>query len=202
MTHYVALLRGINVGGNNIIKMTDLKRCFEAQGFGDVTTFIQSGNVLFASAPAPAPADPNQGLVSIRDRIEQTLFQQFDYAARIVLRSHIQMQATLSEAPPWFGAEPELYRYDAIFVREPVTPAEALEQLKTRQGVDQVFAGPGVCYFSRLISEASRSYLSRVVGLPVYKHLTIRNWNTTSRLAAMLDARALLPLDCRAAFSP
>ena len=49
MAQYVALLRGINVGGNNLIKMADLKACFEAQGFGNVATYIQSGNVLFTS---------------------------------------------------------------------------------------------------------------------------------------------------------
>ena len=47
MPRYVALLRGINVGGNNLIKMTALKACFEEQGFADVVTYIQSGNVLF-----------------------------------------------------------------------------------------------------------------------------------------------------------
>ena len=45
-TKYLALLRGINVGGNNIIKMTDLKACFESLGLADVFTYIQSGNVL------------------------------------------------------------------------------------------------------------------------------------------------------------
>jgi hypothetical protein len=55
MTQYVALLRGINVGGNNIIKMAEVRSCFEALGFGSVATYIQSGNVLFnASAGAPA----------------------------------------------------------------------------------------------------------------------------------------------------
>ena len=50
MNNYVALLRGINVGGNNIIRMTALKACFETLGFQDVSTYIQSGNVLFSTA--------------------------------------------------------------------------------------------------------------------------------------------------------
>jgi uncharacterized protein (DUF1697 family) len=54
MATYVALLRGINVGGNNIIKMTALKACFEAQGFTDVATYIQSGNVVFGAAAREA----------------------------------------------------------------------------------------------------------------------------------------------------
>ena len=55
MTTYVALLRGINVGGKNLIKMPALKACFEENGFEDVATYIQSGNVLFSS-----PEDPNR----------------------------------------------------------------------------------------------------------------------------------------------
>ena len=50
MTTYVALLRGINVGGKNLIRMPALKACFEENGFEDVSTYIQSGNVLFATA--------------------------------------------------------------------------------------------------------------------------------------------------------
>ena len=49
MTIYIALLRGINVGGKNIIKMVDLRRVFEAMGLSEVQTYIQSGNVLFKS---------------------------------------------------------------------------------------------------------------------------------------------------------
>ena len=60
MSQYVALLRGINVGGKNLIKMTELKICFEQQGFRDVTTYIQSGNVLFKSGEsARRPTDPS-----------------------------------------------------------------------------------------------------------------------------------------------
>jgi uncharacterized protein (DUF1697 family) len=182
MTQYLALLRGINVGGNNIIKMVDLKRWFEDQGFENVATFIQSGNVLFDSSEK-RPA-------TLADRIESGLLARFAYAARIVLRSHEQMSAALASAPSGFGTEPDLYRYDALFVRAPVSVSDVLPHLKPRDGVDTVAAGPGVCYFSRLISRASQSYLSKIVTSPVYKDLTIRNWATTSKLAALMDARA------------
>ena len=55
MTGYVALLRGINVGGNNLIRMPALKACFDAGGFEDVSTYIQSGNVLFRSGGRDRP---------------------------------------------------------------------------------------------------------------------------------------------------
>jgi uncharacterized protein (DUF1697 family) len=182
MAQYVALLRGINVGGNNIIPMAELKRCFEAQGWLDVATYIQSGNVLF-EAGEERPA-------SLSARIEQALLARFKYDARIVLRSHAQMQAVMANAPAGFGSQPDEYRYDVLFLREPVTAAEAMRDLKPKAGVDQAFAGDGVCYVSRLISRASESFVRQIIKAPVYSSITIRNWNTTVKLKTLLDARA------------
>lgn len=181
MTQYAALLRGVNVGGNNIIKMADLKGCFEALGFEDAATYIQSGNVVFEAASGK-PAD-------IATRLEEALSSTFGYHGRIVLRSHAQMRVIVEEAPAGFGSRPDLYRYDVVFLRAPLTVEEAMQELRARQGVDRVFAGDGVCYFSRLDERAGQSYLSKVIGLPVYKSMTIRNWNTTVKLLALLDAR-------------
>jgi uncharacterized protein (DUF1697 family) len=179
MSRYVALLRGINVGGKNLIKMTALKTCFEEHGFGAVTTFIQSGNVLF-----DAPAGGQARLVQ---QIEQLLRETFGYPASIVLRSRQQLRAVVERAPPGFGSQPAKYRYDVIFLKEPLKPAEAMKSVLTRPGVDQAHAGPGVLYFSRLIARATQSQLSRIVGSPIYPRLTIRNWNTTTKLLQLLE---------------
>jgi uncharacterized protein (DUF1697 family) len=181
MAQYVALLRGINVGGNNRIKMPELRRCFEALGLGNVATYIQSGNVLFEAAQA--------GPARLSARIEAALSERFGYQARIVLRSHGQMRAIVADAPGGFGSQPDLYRYDVVFLRGPLTAAEAMEHLRTKEGVDQAFAGDGVCYFARLASRAAQSYLSRFVALPVYQRTTIRNWHTTVKLQVLMDAR-------------
>ncbi len=182
MTQYVALLRGINVGGNNMIKMTELRDCFESLGFVHVTTYIQSGNVLFDGR--------KQSSAKLAAQIEAALSERFGYQSRIVLRAHAQLQAIVADAPAGFGGQPDRYRYDVVFLRAPITAAEAIKEVPTREGVDQVFAGDGVCYFSRLISRASQSHMSRIVGLPSYKNMTIRNWNTTVKLLALMDARA------------
>ena len=97
MTTYVALLRGINVGGKNLIRMPALKACFEENGFEDVATYIQSGNVLFL-VRAGAP--------ELTDRIEAMLAQAFDYVPIVVVRSRRQMRAIVDGAPKGFGAKP------------------------------------------------------------------------------------------------
>ena len=177
MARYVALLRGINVGGNNLIRMPDLKACFERQGFQDVVTYIQSGNVLFTSAES--------GSDRLTRRIEVALASAFGRQASVFLRTARQMQSIVGRAPDGFGAHPERYRYDVIFLKPPVTAAAAMKSVTTREGVDRADAGVGVLYFSRLISRASQSQLSRIVALPIYKSMTIRNWNTTTTLLRM-----------------
>ncbi len=178
---YLALLRGINVGGNNVIRMADLRACFETIGATDVTTYIQSGNVLFEGGPVHSSAWSEQ--------IETALSEQFGYVASVVLRSDPELRSVIEHAPHGFGAAPDLHRYDVIFLKAPTLSTDAMDQLKTRDGVDVAVPGPGVVYFSRLIARVTQSQLGRVVGLPIYQQMTIRNWRTTTTLRRMLDER-------------
>jgi len=171
---YLSLLRGINVGGNNIIKMSDLQACFENMGYTDVVTYIQSGNVLFKS--------DEKDKLKLIDKIEKELSEKFSYTSRIVVLNGEQLRKVVEEAPEGFGKEPDLYKYDVIFIKGPLTPKEALKDVGRKEGVDFTFEGKYVLYFSRLISQASKSYLSRIIKLPVYQSFTIRNWNTTKKL--------------------
>jgi uncharacterized protein (DUF1697 family) len=181
-TQYLALLRGINVGGKNIIRMSDLKACFEANKLENVLTYIQSGNVLFEATES----DP----VKLVKRVENALSNAFStYKGRIVLCSHAKLKQIVLKAPKGFGTEPQSYRYDVIFLRAPLTAPEAMKSVPAKHGVDEAFIGPDVLYFSRLTARASQSHLARIVALPVYKDMTIRNWNTTTRILSLMDSR-------------
>lgn len=175
---FLALLRGINVGGKNVIRMADLRACFERAGFGDVVTYIQSGNVVFSA--------PVAGAATLADRTEAMLSEAFDYRARVVVRSASQMRAVIDSAPRGFGARPQEFRYDVIFLKEPLSASSAMAVVDPKPGVDRAYAGDGVLYFSRLISRATQSRLSRIVSQPIYKSMTIRNWNTTTKLAQLM----------------
>lgn len=174
---HLALLRGINVGGNNIIKMIDLKACFEAMGFTNVVTYIQSGNVLFDSE--------NSDINRLTTMIEQKLSEQFSYASRVVLIPLEKLLRIIQNAPEGFGVLPDEYRYDVIFLKSPVSAEEAVSKIKTKEGVDYVTAGDGVLYFSRLSSQSSQSQMTKMIGTAIYKEMTIRNWNTTTKLSAL-----------------
>ena len=178
-TQYLALLRGINVGGNNIIKMADLKACFENMGFTDVITYIQSGNVLFRSA--------EKDKTQLTRKIEQGLSKRFSYKSRLVVVAHKELRKAVEGAPKGFGKELDKYRYDVIFLKEPLSPPEAMRNVSIKDGVDSAYRGKTVLYFSRLISKASQSHLTKIIKLPVYQNMTIRNWNTTTKLLALLE---------------
>lgn len=179
MSLYVALLRGINVGGKNLIKMMDLRTCFEDGGYEQVATYIQSGNVLFRSREKQAV---------LTRCIEEMLAARFAYNASVVVRSQRQMQQIVERAPKGFGTQPAKYRYDVLFLKDSLKASTAIESVPTKPGVDAAHAGSGVLYFSRLVSKASQSRLSKIASLPIYQQLTIRNWNTTTKLCAMMQA--------------
>jgi uncharacterized protein (DUF1697 family) len=182
MPRYVALLRGINVGGKNLIAMPALKAAFEEDGFDDVRTYIQSGNVVFSTGTSKQ--------AELTRRIERMLRKTFGhYEASVALRSRTQMRSIVARAPAGFGSEPTLYREDVIFLMPRLKARTVVESVPIKEEVDRIWAGTGVVYFSRLTSRAAQSRLSRVVSMPIYQQMTIRNWNTTTKLAELVDAK-------------
>ncbi len=177
--HYLALLRGINVGGKNLIKMADLRTAVESMGFGDVGTYIQSGNVLFRA--------PRQKRDELAAGMESRLSRRFGTELKVVLLTEAQLKGVVEGAPRGFGAKSKLC--DVLFVRKPLTVKKAFGALEFRPGIDSAWPGPGVIYFSRLASRASGSRLSNFVMLPEYQNVTIRSWSTTTKLLAKMDER-------------
>ncbi len=177
---YVALLRGINVGGKNIVRMADLRAAFEDAGYEAVSTYIQSGNVLFES---------DRPRASLERRIETMLEGAFGLSLVVVVRSHRQLRNVVDRAPDSFGAKPDTYHSDVIFLKAPLSSSQALQAVDLREGVDQAWPGTGVLYFARLSERLSQSRLSRITGTKQYQNMTIRNWNTTTKLLNLLDER-------------
>ena len=176
---YLALLRGINVGGNNIIKMSDLKACFDNIGFANVRTYIQSGNVLFKST--------EKDKLKLTHKVEKALSERFSYKSRLVIVAYKELKSVVDGAPKGFGKDLDKYRCDVIFLKEPLTAREAMKNVSTKEGVDKAHMGRYVLYFSRLISKATQSRLTKIIALPMYQNMTIRNWNTTTKLLALME---------------
>jgi uncharacterized protein (DUF1697 family) len=183
MTRYLVLLRGINVGGRNTVPMARLRQLLEDLGYSDVSSYIASGNVLLRS---------DRPAAEIKARIEEALPTTFrldsDLVAVLVL-THAELQAMIDRRPKGFGDEPDTYLCDAVFLMG-IDAAAAMQVFDPRPGVDRVWPGDGIIYSQRLIAERTKTRLGKIVGTSAYRSMTIRNWNTTLALLALLERSA------------
>lgn len=180
MNTYVILMRGINVGGKNKIPMTELKLFLEEQGFDNVMTFIQSGNVILQS---------KLDAKTLSQKIEKSLPRKFKLDSSIIkvlVLTNEQLQMIVEKKPKGFGDQPEKYHSDVIFLMG-ISADEAIKVFKPREGVDKVWQGDLAIYSQRLSAKRTKSRLSKIVGTPVYQSMTIRSWNTTTKLLKILE---------------
>ena len=186
MNTYVVLIRGINVGGKNKVPMADLRKCLEALGFSNVSTYIASGNVILES---------DKEVDEIKAQVERALPKYFKLDSErieVLVLSHKELQAIMDGKPKGFGQQPHKYHSDAIFLIG-IDSAKAFSVFKPREGVDKIWAGKGVIYSQRLSSERTKSRLNKISASPLYKSMTIRSWNTTKKLLNILEGRQSSP---------
>ena len=183
MTIYIAFLRGINVGGKNIIKMAKLRQVFEAIGLYDVQTFIQSGNVLFKSDEAEE---------FLRNKIEHEIESNFGFSVTVVLRTHKDLERIISNCP---FSEDEIAKaesfseteslYVALLVHNPLK--EKIEYLNTYASESDEYRIADRDVFLLLRHSIRKSKLAnnlQKLDVPV----TVRNWKTLSKLASLTKA--------------
>jgi uncharacterized protein (DUF1697 family) len=174
---YVALLRGINVGGKTLIRMADLKTCFETLGFDGVSTYIASGNVLFGTGEADDP-----GLATT---IEAAIEQQFELPVKVVVLDQ-NAYARIVEAIPtsWIGDD--TVRANVAFMRPGTDASEVVRQLEPDPAIEEMTAVDGAILWATRRDSLNRSVVRKLIGGAAYKELTIRNLNTTLKLNDLL----------------
>jgi uncharacterized protein (DUF1697 family) len=176
---YIALLRGINVGGKNKVSMTSLKEYLEELGFSNVTTYINSGNVILESDKQAAE------IASLIEDVIPKKFKLDSELIRVLVLSHDQLKSVIDNKPKGFGESPDKYHSDIIFLIG-INEDDALAVFNPREGVDTIWPGKGVIYSQRLSSQRTKSRLAQIVGTPIYKQMTIRNYNTVTKLLGMM----------------
>ncbi|MDF2628764.1 MAG: cytoplasmic protein [Symbiobacteriaceae bacterium] len=170
---YVALLRGINVSGHRMIKMTELQRMCEALGLGRVRTYIQSGNVLFES-------DEERG--TLRRQIEAQIEATFGFDVPVVLRTAAEMEQIVAGSP-WAPGEGESLHV-ALLADAP-SPDGVARLAAVDTGSDEYrLVGQEVYLLYRQPSHKSKlsnALLEKKLGVAS----TLRNWQTVTKLAAL-----------------
>lgn len=179
MQQYIALLRGINVGGKNKIAMSALKDMFESQGFKAVRTYINSGNVVFES--------DEKDLSWLRDQLEQEVEAVFSLRIRIVVLVGYDLVEALDYAHAIWGVDPD-YIHNAVFMIPPFQVGELMDTLGYfNVEYDIISYYKNIIFWSTKREHYNRSKYAKMAGLSVYRHVTIRNANTTRKLKGMIE---------------
>ncbi len=172
LNELVALLRGVNVGGNRIIKSADLKACFEKMGFKDVKVILQSGNVKFASNLKKT--------AQVRTAVEAGLSKQFNYPAKAVVMPADVLGEIISEYP--FDASNKDEQHYVVFLTEDVGGAMVKETELDAQ-IEQVRTGTNVVYWRVRKGMTLKSEFGKLLSKAKYKeHNTVRNLNTLVKI--------------------
>ena len=175
---YVALLRGINVGGNNKVVMSELREQIEAAGFGHVRTYINSGNLLFE---AEAPRE------DVAQAVEDILARHYDFPIRLALLTGQDYLAQLDELPDWWHGE--VARRDALFYTRGLDRDLVRERIEAMElGDEAVHFGEHAVFWGKFDEKSflKTAYHKRLLREDFYRQVTIRSGSTVEKIASML----------------
>lgn len=178
---YVALLRGINVGGNNKVVMSELREQVAAVGFGHVRTYINSGNLLFEAEDQASRED-------VAQTVEDILARHYDFPIRLALLTAQDYLAQLAELPDWWHGE--VARRDALFYTRGLDRHHVRERIEAMElGDEAVYFGEHAVFWGKFDEKSflKTAYHKRLLREDFYRQVTIRSGSTVEKIAAMLS---------------
>ena len=178
---YVALLRGINVGGKNKVVMSELREQIATEGFGHVRTYINSGNVLFEAGPDTPCEDVAQA-------VEDILARHYDFPIRLALLTAQDYLAELHSLPDWWHGE--VARRDALFYTRGLDRSHVRERIEAMElGDEAVYFGEHAVFWGKFDEKSflKTAYHKRLLREDFYRQVTIRSGSTVEKIAAMLS---------------
>ena len=176
---YVALLRGINVGGNNKVNMRVLKTVFESLGFTNVSTYINSGNVIFETNKTEFEKLVND--------IELAIATKFGFPVRVIVRDAANIEKVCKAIPPEWTNDTHM-KTDVLFLWDHYDSHTTLKLIHTNPDVDNLIYVSGAIIWNLDRAHYNSSSMHKFIGTDVYKHMTARNVNTVRKLASLLQA--------------
>ena len=174
---FVALLRGVNVGGNNMISMKSLKESFMTMGFKEVTTYINSGNIIFTTREDDAR--------QLEKKIEQMLSSDYQLDSKVVIRSLSELEKLVKSLPSTWSGDSD-WRYNVIFLRHTIDSKKILADLPANSDIEEIVYRPGTLLWSAQATEFSRTNMAKLASRKVFQDMTVRNLNTTKRLYELM----------------
>jgi uncharacterized protein (DUF1697 family) len=175
---YVALLRGINVGGNNKIDMKQLTVAMTKAGFADVSTYINSGNIFFSS---------NEPVAELTSRMEQLIDTKFGLEIKVLLRDKDNIDKLAQSIPVEWNNDNEM-KCDVMFLWDKYNDKTSLEHFPIKPEVDDVKYVHGALIWKVDRKNVTKSGMMKLVGTDIYANMTIRNCNTVRKIQERLDS--------------
>lgn len=182
MTTYLALLRGVNVGGKALLKMADLHAALSKDGFQDVKTYIQSGNVMFTSN--------RRDKKRLASDMSACIEKNFKLTVDIAHFTADEWQAIVKAAPAWWGKDAD-WKHNLLVITTGIPAKEVVAAIgELKPDIEAVKAGDGVVYQSMSFTLFGRTTTGKLASNPIYKKLTVRNYNTATKLANLLSSKS------------
>jgi uncharacterized protein (DUF1697 family) len=176
---YVALLRGINVGGNNKVAMKTLKAAFETAGMERVSTYINSGNVIFSSTETSIP--------KLTGALEAAIKRDCGLQIKVLVKNIASLRAIAKALPDSWQNNSDM-KCDVMFLWEHYDNKSVLDQVTIKPDVDEVRYQAGAILWKVMREGATRSGIQKLIGTELYRHMTLRNCNTTRKLLELMEA--------------
>jgi uncharacterized protein (DUF1697 family) len=170
---YIALLRGINVGGNNKVEMKKLKALFESLGYDNVSTYINSGNVIF---------ELKDKAKDILEKIRVGFRKEFGFDALILIKTEKEMKR-ISAAIPREWKNDTKARTDVAYLFPEIDAEKIINELPVKKEFMDIRYVQGAIFWNVERENVYKSHLGKLIGHKLYKLMTIRNINTARYLA-------------------
>ncbi len=177
-TIYVALLRGINVGGNHKVPMPQLKLLFENLGHKKVATYINSGNIIFES---------ELPTTSLESDLTNAFVEEFGFSAAILVRSIDQIKTTADGLDPLWENNSD-QKTDVIFLPNDIKSPSVLKTISVDPVIDTLIYVDGAIIWHIDRSNYSRSGMNNFIKNPLYKKVTVRNCNTVRKVHEIMQS--------------
>jgi len=174
---YIVLLRKINAGKENRIDMKSLKGLFEAAGCESVSTYINSGNVIFKS---------QKGMESLKKEIDERLFEHFKHKIQFILTSQDEIKL-IADSIPQAWKNDDVQRTDVAYLFEEIDRPQTIDELPVKTDFIETKYVKGAIIWNLKRENLYRSQLGKLISHQHYQYMTLRNVNTARYLANLED---------------
>lgn len=173
--NYVALLRRINAGGNRRVPMAELRELFASLGFTDVSTYVNSGNVIFSSTTTP-----NQTVV------ENAIENKFGFTVDTLILSADEFLSIANAVPSEWQNDYTDHKSDVCFLFADVDSPDVIDRIAPKSDIETIHYIPGAVLSNVTRQNQPKSSLKRLIGTPLYARMTMRNITTVRKLAELI----------------